>query len=238
MSASSVFITGVSSGIGFGLAREYLDRGAAVYGLSRREPDELPKCDGFHFVSVDVSDFSVLPDALGELLSGADTLDLAILNAGILGEMADMQETSLDDLKHLMDVNVWSNKVIVDWLLQSGKGVQQIIGMSSGASVNGHRGWNGYSISKAALNMLMKLYAEEAPNVHFTAFAPGLVDTSMQDYLCDLEHGGKFESVERLKAARGTERMPDPESAAPELIRAFENALDHPSGEFLDIRQM
>ena len=78
-----------------------------------------------------------------------------------------------------MKINVWSNKVICDWLLKSIPEIYQIVFMSSGAAVNGNRGWGSYSLSKATLNMLAKLYAAEAKQTHFSALAPGLVDTAI-----------------------------------------------------------
>ena len=39
--AKKICITGVSSGLGYGLAKVYLELGADVYGCSRRKPDAL-----------------------------------------------------------------------------------------------------------------------------------------------------------------------------------------------------
>lgn len=234
-----VFITGVSSGIGHALASAWLDREAWVYGLSRRTPEDLVDREGFQFVSADAADLDAFDQPVGGLLDGAPKLDLVVLNAGTLGRIADLRETPLAELKHTMDINLWSNKIILDTVFGLGVPVRQVIGMSSGAAVNGHRGWGGYSLSKAALNMLLKLYAAELPDTHFCAFAPGLVDTRMQDYLCEEVKDERFESLKRLRAARGTDRMPPPDALAPRLIEAFEQIRGSvPSGEFIDIRKM
>ena len=87
--------------------------------------------------------------------------------------------------------------------------IDQVIAISSGASQSGSRGWNGYSLSKAALNMLVKLYAGERPETHFTSLAPGLIDTAMQDYLTNLPEDSRYAPLEVLKAAKGTPKMPD-----------------------------
>lgn len=137
-----------------------------------------------------------------------------------------------------MEINVWANKWILDTVFENVKLVRQVIGISSGASQSGSRGWNGYSVSKAALNMLVKLYAGERPETHFTAFAPGLVDTAMQDYLTKLPPDERFKPLEVLKAAKGTEKMPDSESCARMLIDAFPMLLERQSGEFVDIRKL
>ena len=156
----------------------------------------------------------------------------------MLGTIADMRDTPVDDLRCMMDVNVWANKVLLDTLSGMGIEITQVIGASSGASVNGNRGWAGYALSKAALNMLLKLYASEMPETHFCALAPGLVDTAMQDYLCDEVGDAKFVSLEGIRAARNTSKMPTPEAVAPTLLAAFDKVRDLPSGSFADLRKL
>ena len=151
----NVLVTGVSMGLGHGFARALLEDGERVYGLSRREPEDLP---GMIFRAMDLADFDAVPGELSRLLDGLSRLDLLILNAGVLGEIRDMRESPLADLKNVMDVNLWSNKVLLDAIFESGIVVTQVVAISSGAAVNGNRGWSGYSISKAAFLMMMKLY--------------------------------------------------------------------------------
>jgi len=235
--AGAVLITGVSSGLGFGLAKEYLQRGRAVLGMSRRRPEDLARHENFFFESVDLAQNEAIRPALGRLLGQVDSLDLAILNAGVLGNLADMAEQSLEEIQHVMQVNVWANKVLLDVLFPAAA-PRQVVTISSGASVNGNRGWGGYSISKAALNMLTRLYARERPDTHFCALAPGLVDTAMQDEICGREADERFPSVESIKSKRHTEAMPTGEQLAPRLVEIIDRLpqlVD--SGEFADIRQ-
>ncbi len=228
-----VFITGVSSGIGLALASQYLAEGHEVYGLSRRPcPNK-----GVQWLACDLSKLEDIEPLLSQLLSAIDQIDSAILNAGVLGEIKDLQDAALKDLKQSMDINLWSNKVIIDYICKE-KRTEQIITLSSGASVNGSRGWNGYSLSKAALNMMTSLYAKEFTETHFCAFAPGLVDTAMQDQLCSIDDIGNFTSLERIQSARGTENMPSADELAIKLANVFEELRSYPSGSFVDIRKM
>lgn len=137
-----------------------------------------------------------------------------------------------------MEVNVWANKWLLDRLFSESRRIEQVVAISSGASQSGSRGWNGYSISKAALNMLIKLYAGERPQTHFTALAPGLVDTAMQDYLTSLPGDLRYPPLNILKAAKGTDQMPDSESCARRLIEAFPRLLKLQSGVYADIRKL
>lgn len=233
----TIFITGVSSGLGHGLAKNLLESGASVYGCSRREPPDLVEA-GLHFAPLDLANASQSRPALERFLGEVDPFDLVLLNAAKLGGIRDMADTPLEDLRETMEINVWANKWLLDALFSSGATVKQIVAISSGASISGSRGWNGYSVSKAALNMLIKLYAGERPETHFTALAPGLVDTEMQDYLTNLPEDDRFKPLEILKAAKGTEKMPDGETCARLLIDTFPKLLERESGEFADIRKM
>jgi NAD(P)-dependent dehydrogenase (short-subunit alcohol dehydrogenase family) len=233
----TVLITGVSSGLGYGLAKKYLERGAKVYGCSRREPGELVQL-GMVFESIDLADSDAGVKRLAELIRGVDLFDCVILNAGKLGEIRDMKDAPLEDLRETMEINVWANKWILDTLFEQVSEVKQVIGISSGASLSGSRGWNGYSLSKSALNMLIKLYAGERLKTHFTSFAPGLIDTAMQDYLTDLPKDDRYGPLEILKAAKGTEKMPDGETCAQMLIDAFPKLVERPSGDYADIRKL
>ncbi|MDN5844519.1 MAG: SDR family NAD(P)-dependent oxidoreductase [Alcaligenaceae bacterium] len=229
----AVFITGTSSGLGRGLAEEFLERGSKVYGLSRR-PSGIESPD-FHEVHRDLGDLEGIGAALGELL-GKTEIGLAILNAGMLGEFKAMPDLALDELRRAMDINVWANKQILDWFAAH-HAPGRIVLISSGAAVNGSKGWGSYAMSKAALNMLTQLYAHDLPDSHLVALAPGLVHTAMQDQINDGVDAKTFPSVQRLKEARGTPDMPGPRKVARMIADALPDLLErHASGDFVDIR--
>jgi NAD(P)-dependent dehydrogenase (short-subunit alcohol dehydrogenase family) len=230
----TVFVTGTSSGLGYGLAEYLLQQGWSVYACSRRGCD----LDGIHDRILDLTDYARVPGTLDELLSGVVRLDLVVLNAGIVGEIRDLTDTPLADLKRIMEVNLWANKVVMDWLHAWGRPVDQVVMISSGAAVLGNRGWGGYALSKAALNMLARLYAREFTGSHISALAPGIIDTPMMDYLCEKADSGAFPALNRLRKARGTEAMPGPEVAAERLVSILPRLREQPSGSFVDIREL
>jgi len=236
----NVFITGVSSGLGNGIARAVLEAAGEVWGCSRREAVDLSSefSPRFHFSRVDLANAESGPRAVVELLKGVESLDCVVLNAGILPPVRDLRDTPLESLREVMEVNVWANKWLIDTVLQTVPKVRQVVAISSGASVSGNRGWNGYSVSKAALNMLIRLYATERADIHFSALAPGLVDSAMQDYIASLPEDGRFETVDRLKKAKGTATMPDPLTAGRRCSEVFPALLQEESGGFFDIRKM
>ncbi len=231
----NAFITGNSSGFGKGLSEALLQRGYAVFGCSRRGCELKGKIKD---IRCDLSDFSAIEFALENLLQGVDVLELVVLNAGILGELKDISETSLDELNRIMDINVWSNKVVLDWLLRSDIRCKQILLISSGAAVLGNKGWSGYAVSKAALNMLARLYAHEFDDTRIYAVAPGLIDTAMMDYLCDTADSSKFPALLRIQGARGTDAMLSPLQAAERILQSLDRLMDFDNGSFVDLRQI
>jgi benzil reductase ((S)-benzoin forming) len=219
----NILITGVSSGIGQGLLNYYLANGDHVYGFSRRSV--VLNSERFHFIHLDLAQTDQIAARLAQLLRDINSLDLVILNAGILPPFGDMQDTSLKTINMTMQVNVWSNKIIIDTLLAKIPILKQIVAISSGASSSGSRGWNAYALSKATLNMLISLYATEVEQTHFSAIAPGLVETEMQNYVSNLKATDNYPVLKRLQAARGTADMPTPENAAPKISSTISTGI-------------
>ena len=230
----TAFVTGTSSGLGRGLAEALLQAGWQVHGCSRR-PNDLER---LNHVTCDLVDHAALPAALEHLLDDVEALDLVVLNAGILGEIRRLVDTPLEDVRRIMEVNLWANKSVMDWLYHWGWPVRQVIMISSGASVLGNKGWGGYALSKAALNMLAKLYAHEFTDTHICALAPGIIDTPMMDHLCEEADAEAFPALRRLREARGTEAMPGPREAAERVLSVIDRLRDYPSGSFVDIREI
>lgn len=235
---STVFITGSSKGLGNGFANYFLQSNNNVIGFSRSEAPSLSENKHYSHHLADFSQLDSISTVISKAIEGITQIDTVILNAGILGDIQTMHDSSIEEMKKVMDTNLWANKVILDTLLHKNVTIKQVVAISSGASINGNKGWSGYSISKAALNMLIKLYASEYPSTHFTALAPGLIDTSMQDYLCGKVDKTLFPSVERLQSARGTEAMPNGTQAAIQIASVFPKLLECPSGSYEDVRKL
>lgn len=234
----NVLITGTSSGLGWGLANYYLENEHIVYGISRKLGEGQNGRKNFKFLSQDVTNFNELETNLNSFLKDVQTLDVVILNAGKLNEIKDLQETGIEEIKSVMEVNVWSNKILIDALYRNVAKIHQIVGISSGASVSGNRGWNAYSLSKATLNMLISLYSKEHTNTHFCALAPGLIESKMQDYIYDLPKEREYPTVQKLKSMKESGKMPDPVEAGEINAKAIEKVKNYKTGLFLDVREL
>ncbi len=229
-----VLITGIGSGLGEALAAVYLERGFEVYALSRHLPESLEGHERLHFERCDLRALEEIEFHLSHLLRGVDRIDLAILNAGILHAIKDMVETKLWEFEEAMAVNVWANKVILDHFLRHRIPLSQAVAISSGAAVNCNRGWNDYSLSKAALNALIKLYAREMEGTHLTALAPGIVMTPMLRKVIETVDVERYPSVKRI---RETPKM-TPREAAERLFEVIPTLKRYESGAFLDVRKL
>ena len=231
----NVCITGSSRGLGKAFVENFLSKGAKVYGLGRSEVAD----ERYRYTQVDIADFDALQKSLENLLEDVDELELLILNAGILGRIQDVSSCTMEQLKQEMDINMWANKVILDFLIDKKINVKQVIAISSGASVNGSLGWNGYSLSKAALNMLIKLYAAEMRETHLSAIAPGLVKTEMMDSILLGDHDvARYESVQSLRDSEKMGLIFSAEQTATKIFSLLPRLLQEESGSFIDIRTM
>ncbi len=234
----TVFITGNSSGLGYGLSETYIAQDVEVFGLSRRGCQI--KSRHLHDIQCDLSNQEAIATALDNLLDNVKQLDLVYLNAGVLGEMRKLNDISISHLNTIMNINVWANKTILDYLFKRNIKIKQVIAISSGAAISANKGWASYSLSKIALNKLVELYADEFPETHFTSLAPGLVDTAMQDYLCDESQVPEedFPTVKKMREAQGTDIMPSALDAASSIVNLVPRLLLLPSGSYADIRSL
>ncbi|MCO4844631.1 MAG: SDR family NAD(P)-dependent oxidoreductase [Sulfurovum sp.] len=228
----NILITGVSSGLGEALAKEYLENGDNVYAIGKTIPTKLDRYPHFFFFPYDLSETFMIQSTLKEFLAHR-SFDIVILNAGVLGEIQTLSKTDLMDAKAVMEVNVWANKELIDTLHAHAQ-VKQIVGISSGAAINGSKGWGAYSLSKSGLNMLLSVYAKELPEIHFTALAPGVIHTPMVQHIIDEVNDEVYPSAKQLKEGN----IRTPEEVAKHLIETFPKLLAYESGSFLDVRTM
>jgi len=228
----NILITGVSSGLGFALTQAYLENGDAVYAIGKTIPKQFENNPHFFFFPYDLSDVFMIKSTIKEFLENR-SFKIAILNAGVLGEINTLDKVEVSHIKDVMELNVWANKELID-LLGAYSYVQQIVGISSGAAVNGSKGWGAYSLSKSALNMLLKVYAKELPEIHFTSLAPGIIKTAMVKHIIEEVDDTLFPSAKTLKEAP----IQTPQVAAQKLLHTFPKLLNYESGSFVDVRTM
>jgi len=241
---SNVFISGVSDGIGFALAKLYLDKGWTVYGISRRCPEPLSAHERFVFKSIDLATFldegHFLKDEFSPI--GTDGIRVAYLNAGISGDApSSAKETSVQEVQRVLYVNALSNKILLDVLLALDKRPEVIVASASIAGVRFRSGMLSYSMSKAALIALCGVYAKEYPEVFFAVLGLCNVDTHLSR---EIVHGQRVPQFPDHVALRERFQTPgyvvQPEERARQLIEIARqpHAGGLESGQYLDIREL
>ena len=183
----TALVVGASRGLGLALAEEWLGRGFHVIATMRDKAEGLEALavrfpGALELERVDTADAGAVR-ALRRRLEGR-RLDILFVNAGIARaiELSPVQAEEKDFLD-MMLVNALAPVRAVEILgnLVPAGGTIAIMTSGLGSIANATGGWQLYSSSKAALNMLMKGYAaQHARDGHsLLLVAPGWVRTEM-----------------------------------------------------------
>jgi len=225
----NILITGTSSGLGYELAKHFILIGHNVYGMSRQKSNLDIKQ-----IQVDFVNPQSVAIAMDKLID-VKKIDLVILNAGQLGEINKINDLRIDQFNDIFNINVLSNKVIIDWLLNHNIDIKNIIGISTGASLKAYYGWSLYCTSKAAFKQLLSTYAYEEPNIHFLSLAPGIIKTKMQEYIYEVDDT-KIPSVKKFKDMFDT--MDTADIVAKKIINQLPYLTKLESGTYFDLRNI
>ncbi|RLA65707.1 MAG: short-chain dehydrogenase [Epsilonproteobacteria bacterium] len=228
----NILITGVSSGLGEALTELYLKNGDSVYAIGKSIPKQFERYHNFFFFPYDLSETFMLGVSVKEFIAH-HSFDVVILNAGILGDMGSLSMTNTGDIKEVMEINTWSNKELIDAILEYAH-AKQVVAISSNAGNTGFQGLGAYSLSKAALNMLISVYAKELPDMHFTSISPGLMSTKMMENINSAANFGSISSSQKLEEGI----MHTPEETAKLLVNALPELRAQESGSFIDLMTM
>lgn len=226
----NILITGCSSGLGLALTNYYLDNDYKVFGISRTNPKI--NHENFNFKEFDLSKIELIQKELGTFLTDIKEFEVVYLNAGMLGDIKVLKDLSIEEIKQVLDLNVFANKELLDIL--SLIKVNTVIGISSGAAVKGSKGWGAYSLSKASLNMLLSLYSKEMLDTKLLAVAPGVIETPMTDVIRYDVDDNIFTSAKVLKEGE----IQQPLDAAIRLDDLVKRAKEFESGSFIDVRSI
>lgn len=187
----TALITGASSGLGAGLAKELAKRGYAVGLIARREGLLSELCESIALAggtaawrSADVTDREGLQQAMRELEAELGACDLMVANAGG-GGSGPIEDFSAEQANGIMRLNyegtVNAIEAVLPGMLERGHG--QIVATSSLAAYRGVAPGGPYSAAKAAVSTLMEaLSVELRPRgIAVTTVHPGFVRTPLTD---------------------------------------------------------
>lgn len=242
----NVIVTGASRGFGHAIARRMLDKGYRVYGLSRTVPADLVDEAEFRYVPVDLSQTRMASAVLSDyFLREQRVSDVAylFLNAGMFGDrVMRVSDIAMDEMKQIVDLNVWANKLLLDLFLRSGVPIATCVASASMAGVRARAGNGGYAISKATLNMMLKLYALEHPATFFAVLGLCSLNTRLFDHtLYPPADPNQFPDIAVLqKRAQLPGYLTTPEQRAQDVDQVLHGPLREQlvSGEFVDMRSL
>ena len=187
-----VMVTGASRGLGEALAHELARAGATVVAVARDERELSRVVDAIraeggkaHALGADVGDKEAILPLAGAAQALVGPVDVLIHNASTLGPtpLRLLLDTECEDFERVLSVNLVGpfrlTKAIAGAMAVRGGGL--VIQLSSDASVNAYPGWGAYSVSKAALDHLGRIFAAELDSmgVRFLSLDPGEMDTVM-----------------------------------------------------------
>ena len=224
-------ITGASRGVGAAVAERFAREGAHVV-LAARTVGALEVVDdkvraaggSATLVPVDLRDFIKIDELAARILDRWGRLDILVGNAAEFGVFSPLGHIDPATWAEVMDLNLTANWRLIramDPLLRAAPAGRAIF-VTSEVAHGIHPYWGPYAISKAALEMLVKIYAGEITKTRVRAnlIDPGIVRTRLRA---------------RAFPGENPAHLPPPESvsgaflslATPECIR---------NGEILDVR--
>jgi NAD(P)-dependent dehydrogenase (short-subunit alcohol dehydrogenase family) len=184
-------VTGASRGIGYATALKLAEAGAHVVAVARttgglEELDDAIKAQGgaATLVPLDVGDLDGIARLGAALHERHGKLDILVGNAGLLGPASPLGHIDPLSWKTVMDINVTANFQLIrcmEPLLQQSDAPRAVF-ISSGVTSSARAYVGPYATSKAALECLVRVWANETANTALRAnlVNPGPIRTKMR----------------------------------------------------------
>jgi NAD(P)-dependent dehydrogenase (short-subunit alcohol dehydrogenase family) len=221
-------VTGGASGIGEGTVRRFVEEGArcVIADIQDGPGQTLAKelGDATVFVHTDVSHEDEVAAVVAAAGAAFGRLDCMVNNAGILGAVGAVGETTAEQLREVFETNVFGVVRVTQAFLPLPEASEApaIVNVSSGMgslarTTDPERIESSivdlpYPSSKAALNMVTNQYSKGYPGMRINAVDPGYTATDFN------AHSGP-QSVEE---------------GAEIIVRAAQFGADGPTGAYLD----
>jgi NAD(P)-dependent dehydrogenase (short-subunit alcohol dehydrogenase family) len=230
---STALVTGATAGIGYAIALELARQGAEVVVHGRnaergaKAVREIENAGGkARFVAADLSN----ADDVRRLAAEAGDVDILVNNAGVY-EFGGTFETTEADFDAHFDTNLRAPYLLVQKLVPGmvARGHGNVVNISTVAASTPAADAGIYGASKAALDLLTKLWADEfgAAGVRVNAVAPGPIETEGTAEIPDI--------VEGLGRTRALQRVGEPDEIAQAVAFIASPAASYINGVVLPV---
>jgi NAD(P)-dependent dehydrogenase (short-subunit alcohol dehydrogenase family) len=184
-------ITGASRGIGAAVARRFAAEGAHVVLAARtvgglEELDDAIRAAGgaATLAPVDLRDFIKIDELAARLFDRYGRLDILVGNAAEFGVFSPLGHIDPATWAEVIDLNLTANWRLIramDPLLRAAPAGRAIF-VTSGVARGVFPYWGPYAVSKAGLEMMVKIYAGEIGQTRVRAnlLDPGIVRTRLR----------------------------------------------------------
>ena len=213
-------ITGASRGLGAAVARRFAVEGAQLVLVARtvgglEEADDAVRAAGSTatLVPFDLTDFDAI-DRLGQsLYERFGRLDILVGNAAFLGTLSPVGHIEPRDWAAVVNLNLTANWRLLrslDPLLRKSDAGRAIF-VTDALAQSPKAYWSAYAAAKAALEALVRVYADEVANIEIRV---NLLDP------------GRLRTALRARAYPGEkpESLPPPESVTEAFVALAEAA--------------
>lgn len=230
-----VLITGAASGIGAAAARAFAAEGARVVlsDINAAAGEALARELGGSFIAADVTSEEQVAAAVGFAVQQHGRLDCMVNNAGMIGVVGSLLETSKADwdrtMAVLLDSVFYGIKHAGRQMRDQRSGV--ILSLSSLAGVCAGMGPHVYSVAKHGVVALTRTAATEMAQygVQVNAIAPGLVVTPLVDQV----YGTREASLSGAAQASPLGSAAMPEEIARSLVYLASDEAQHVTAHVL-----
>lgn len=185
----NVLITGVSRGVGFEIAKLFLENGHTVYGISRTESEELKNLEkqyqqNLFFTTFDLSNpENIQQEVFKNFVTNQIPIHVLINNAAMAYDDI-VTNLNYNDLKTMFDVNLYSPMFLTKYAIRNmiyNRVSGSIIHISSISAHTGYKGLSMYAASKGALQSFSKNISREwgERGIRSNIVVPGYMETAM-----------------------------------------------------------